>query len=95
MPTVIEIASALTLASQLVFHAPGPAVKAPAPVQYVKPGEKPVTIGVFEESFVTVQGLEGRLIVLPSILEEYKLRSGQEIDQATMYSIFERNQKLR
>ncbi len=88
----------LILASSLVFAAPTtPPQPRPPKAEFRKPAQEAprATIGIFEESFVIVQGLEGRLMVDPALLAEYKLRSGQEIDQALMYQILERNQKLR
>lgn len=48
----------------------------------------------YEDSFVLVEGLEGRLVVLPSIMQEFNLQLGQEIPVHLMYQLLERNRKL-
>ena len=47
-----------------------------------------------QETYVTVTGLDGRLMVTQEILDELGLRSGQEVNQLTMYKILEHNRKL-
>jgi hypothetical protein len=66
-----------------LFTAPEPA----APVENVTPAG-------YDDSYVLVKGLDGRLVVLPSILEEFKLTVGQEISLEMMYYLLERNRKL-
>lgn len=48
----------------------------------------------YEDSFVRVEGVEGRLVVLPSIMQEFNLTLGQEIPVHLMYQLLERNRKL-
>jgi len=63
-----------------------PQAEAKAPEQ-----EKPVG---YEDSYVIVKGIDGRLVVLPTIMQEFKLVVGQEIEIEMMYLLLERNRKL-
>lgn len=72
-----------------------PAAPGRAAQVYVAPTvPEPVTVGVFQETYVTVTGLDGKLMVAQEVLDELGLRSGQEVDQLTMYRILEHNRKL-
>jgi len=46
-----------------------------------------------EESYVLVKGLDGRLLVLPSIMAELALTNGQEITLEQMYQLLDYNNR--
>lgn len=48
---------------------------------------------LLEETYVTVSGVQGKLLVLPAILEEFGVAPGAEISQELMYRILERNRR--
>lgn len=104
---ILKAAAALTLASIPLVQSvpPAPPKK---PVEYVEPQPAAPAINLFQsaepaapavaeangESFVTVEGLNGKLLVLPSIMQQYQLNIGQTISQEMMYRLLEFNQKL-
>lgn len=107
---IIELASNIILASALVFNSPAPGkprapvelvrpAPAPAPnlnlfsAPSVEPAPAPTPPG-YDDSYVRVEGLDGRLVILPSIMQEFKLTVGQEIKLELMYELLERNRKL-
>lgn len=86
--TAIKVASLIVLAADL---GPGPKVAvAPPSVQYVEPRTAEPGV-VFDESYVIVQGLEGRLLVPEVLMQEMKLQPGDEVTQDEMYRILQRN----
>ncbi len=86
----IKLAAMVILAADLRVVTPS-ARPEPPRVQYVEPQKAPPD-AVFDESYVLVQGLEGRLIVQPEVLQELKLQSGDTVTQDEMYRILSKNQ---
>lgn len=76
-----------------------PAPPAPAPLinLFSTPAPAAVVEDVpegYTDSYVRVEGVEGRLVVLPVIMQEFNLQLGQEIPQHLMFQLLERNRKL-
>jgi hypothetical protein len=105
----LKVAATLILASGHVtqFTPPKPPrapvvmVKPPAPAPLINLFSTPTPAAAvedapegYEDSFVRVEGVEGRLVVLPSIMQEFNLTLGQEIPVHLMYQLLERNRKL-
>ena len=64
-----------------------------APAANAKPEPAEETPG-YEDSYVRVKGLEGRLVVLPTLLTEFKLSVGEEIELDVMYQLLEYNNRM-